>query len=75
MLAMAVHWNCASESDMHATSELITTIRAQFALDWYGIHGIQHWERVRKNGLHLARSAAANSTVVELFAYPQQPST
>jgi uncharacterized protein len=50
-------------------SELITTIRSQFALDWYGIHGIPHWERVRENGLRLARSTGANPTVVELFAY------
>jgi uncharacterized protein len=51
------------------TSELLTAIRAQFALDWYGIHGIQHWERVRDNGLRLARVTGANPTVVELFAY------
>jgi uncharacterized protein len=50
-------------------SELIATIRAQFALDWYGIHGIQHWERVRDNGLRLARTTGANPTVVELFAF------
>jgi uncharacterized protein len=49
--------------------ELIATIRAQFALDWYGIHGIQHWERVRENGLRLARNTGANPTVVELFAH------
>ena len=51
------------------TSELIRTIRAQFAVDWYGIHGIQHWERVRENGLRLAAVTGANLTVVELFAY------
>ena len=50
-------------------SELIRTIRAQFALDWDEIHGIQHWERVRENGLRLAASTGANPTVVELFAY------
>ncbi len=50
-------------------SELITTIRAQFALDWDGIHGIEHWERVRENGLRLAPITGANPTVVELFAY------
>ena len=49
--------------------ELIATIRAQFALDWDGIHGIQHWERVRENGLRLASITGANPTVVELFAY------
>lgn len=50
-------------------SELIATVRAQFALDWNGIHGIQHWERVRDNGLRLAQCTGANLTVVELFAY------
>jgi uncharacterized protein len=50
-------------------SELIATIRAQFPLDLYGIHGIQHWERVRDNGVRLALTTGANQTVVELFAY------
>ena len=50
-------------------SELITTIRSQFALDWDGIHGIQHWERVRENGLRLALATGADPVVVELFAY------
>ena len=50
-------------------SELITIIRAQFALDWDGIHGIHHWERVRDNGLRLAQVTGANPKVVELFAY------
>ena len=50
-------------------SEFVATIRAQFALNWYGIHGIQHWERVRENGLRLAQITGANPTVVELFAY------
>lgn len=50
-------------------SELITTLQAQFALDWDGIHGIRHWERVRENGLRLARTTGANPHVVELFAY------
>ena len=54
---------------MNMMSELITTIRAQFALDWYGIHGIRHWERVRENGLRLAPTTGANPKVVELFAY------
>ena len=54
---------------MNVMSELIATIRAQFALDWDGIHGIQHWERVRENGLLLARTTGADPAVVELFAY------
>ena len=60
---------CNLKSDPVLMSELITVIRAQFALDWDGIHGIQHWERVRENGLRLAQITGANPTVVELFAY------
>ncbi len=49
--------------------ELIEAIRQQFAIDWFGMHGIRHWERVRENGLLLASRTGANPTVVELFAY------
>jgi uncharacterized protein len=48
---------------------LLTTLREQFQLDWHGVHGIRHWERVRRNGLLLAEQTGANATVVELFAY------
>ena len=64
---------CSIASDLKAEpvlmSALIAIIRAQFALDWNGIHGIEHWERVRKNGLRLAQITGANPTVVKLFAY------
>jgi len=48
--------------------DLLRVLRAQFALDWDGIHGIAHWERVQKNGLRLAEVTGANPRVVELFA-------
>ena len=48
---------------------LIEMIQEQFALNWYGIHGILHWQRVRENGLRLAEFTQANKQVVELFAY------
>jgi uncharacterized protein len=48
---------------------LIETLRRQFALDWHGVHGIRHWERVRENGLRLAALTGANARVVELFAW------
>ena len=48
---------------------LIQSIRAQFALDWNGIHGAPHWARVRANGLRLAESTGARIQVVELFAF------
>jgi uncharacterized protein len=49
--------------------ELIKAIRAQFQLDWHGIHGAPHWARVQENGLRLAGSTGANIAVVRLFAF------
>src|SRR5512134_2488166 len=48
--------------------DLLRSLKAQFALDWGGIHGIAHWERVRENGLRLAGVTGARPRVVELFA-------
>jgi len=54
----------------HVTREVvIAAVRAQYRLDWDGIHGLAHWERVRENGLRLAGSTGARTDVVELFAY------
>jgi len=53
----------------NVTQELVDFIRAQFCLDWFGIHGAAHWARVRVNGLQLAQTTGANITVVELFAF------
>ena len=44
-------------------------LRAQFRLDWQGIHGVSHWARVRVNGLALAEQTGADTQVVELFAF------
>jgi uncharacterized protein len=51
------------------TQELIRVLRAEFLLDWHGVHGASHWARVRENGLRLARSTGANPHVVEIFAF------
>jgi len=48
---------------------VIVAVRAQYRLDWDGIHGLAHWERVRENGLRLAGLTGARTDVVELFAY------
>jgi len=48
---------------------LVEHLRAQFQLDWRGIHGVSHWARVRVNGLALAEQTGADTTVVELFAF------
>jgi uncharacterized protein len=50
-------------------SAVIAAVRAQYLLDWEGIHGLAHWERVRENGLRLTGVTGARSDVVELFAY------
>ncbi len=31
----------------HVTPDLLAAVRAQYRLDWQGIHWIRHWERVR----------------------------
>ncbi len=51
------------------TAELLTVLRAAYALNWHGIHGVAHWERVRENGLRLAAACGADPVVVELFAF------
>jgi len=51
------------------TKELIELVRREFALPWYGIHGISHWVRVRENGLRLATITDASTDVVEFFAF------
>lgn len=52
-----------------ARQSLIEAVRAQYRLNWDGIHGLAHWERVRENGLRLAGLTGARTDVVELFAY------
>ncbi len=47
----------------------IEVLRAQFELDWHGIHGAPRWDRVRLNGLELARETGANTRVIESFAF------
>ena len=50
------------------TKELITDIRNQFQIDWHGIHGISHWNRVYENGTRLATRTGVNHVVVQLFS-------
>jgi len=49
--------------------QLVAHLRAEFQLDWRGVHGAPHWARVRHNGLVLARANGADARVVELFAF------
>jgi uncharacterized protein len=49
--------------------EIVRAARERFVLDLRGIHGIAHWQRVRENGLRIAKHTGANRLLVELFAY------
>jgi uncharacterized protein len=47
---------------------LIQTIKAEYALNLKGIHGISHWARVMEIGLRLSKETRANTKVVQLFS-------
>jgi len=51
------------------TAALLRHVRAQFRLDWQGIHGAPHWGRVLDNGLRVAEVTGARADVVTLFAF------
>ena len=50
------------------SKELVQAIRAQFHINWHGIHGFSHLARVWANGLRLTPATGANERVVQLFA-------
>jgi uncharacterized protein len=50
------------------TPQLMANIRAQFRLDWHGIHGANHWARVMHHGLSLSEVTGADTRVTRLFA-------
>ncbi len=54
---------------MKLSKPLLDIIRAEFKLEWNGIHGPAHWVRVRDNGFRLAESNGAKKEIVELFAF------
>ena len=47
---------------------LIDEVLKDYALPWYGLHGVSHWGRVLENGLSLAQITGADTDVVTLFA-------
>jgi uncharacterized protein len=49
--------------------EVVRAAKKRFALAVHGIHGVPHWQRVRENGLRLAKRTGADRVIVELFAY------
>ncbi len=50
-------------------SALIQQIKRDTDIWQSPIHGLDHWERVKEFGLHIARTTAADQAVVEYFAY------
>jgi uncharacterized protein len=54
--------------DSHLSASLIRAVRAQYRLEWAGLHGATHWARVLYNGLILAELTGARTEVVALFA-------
>jgi hypothetical protein len=40
---------------------VLRVLRAQFRLEWLGIHGVSHWARVRWNALAMARVNGARA--------------
>ena len=51
------------------TANFLNHIHQQYQLNWHGIHGISHWQRVRENGLRLASLNGANAKVIAYFAF------
>jgi uncharacterized protein len=49
--------------------QVVRAAKGRFVLDLHGIHGVPHWQRVRENGLRVAKHSGANRLIVELFAY------
>lgn len=47
---------------------IVQRVKEQFELDWYGVHGLHHFNRVKKNGLILAAKNGADVEIVELFS-------
>ena len=48
--------------------DLIDKIRKDFKIDYYGDHGINHWQRVYENTQKLSKYYNIESEVFELFA-------
>lgn len=54
--------------------DLLKHLRAQFQLDWHGLHGGRHWARVKHNAETLAKMYEASGElvhrpVIELFSF------
>jgi uncharacterized protein len=59
----------ASETPRTDFAQVVHAAKRRFALELHGIHGVAHWQRVRENGLWVAKRTGANRLIVELFAF------
>jgi uncharacterized protein len=58
-----------SNSPQTRFDQVARAARQRFVLELHGIHGVPHWQRVRENGLRIARHSGADPLLVELFAW------
>ncbi len=54
---------------MDSIAPVLQAAKERFVLGRRSVHGFAHWERVRSNGLRLAKQTGADPLIVELFAY------
>lgn len=54
--------------DVRPYTDLWDRVIRERNTDYHGIHGPQHWARVERNGLYLAKESGADERVVSLFA-------
>jgi uncharacterized protein len=47
---------------------ILRAVLDEYALPWYGEHGVAHWARVLETGLRLSEETGADTEVVQLFA-------
>lgn len=52
---------------MAEVTRLLQAIHRQYALAWWGLHGISHWGRVYESGLRLAPETHADPELILLF--------
>jgi len=49
-------------------TELLEIFKEQYRLNWFGTHGVIHWNRVFDNGTKLSEQQGVNVRVVQLFS-------
>lgn len=50
-------------------SAVLAEAKRRFVLTKKSVHGIAHWQRVRENGLRIAKLTKADPFIIELFAF------